>query len=1415
MSEQEKTDGAREKNGVGPMSPYYLHPSDNPGQVFVSELLSDTNYGEWVNDMSNALYAKNKFGFVDGSIPMPAADSADLGHWMRCNAMVKGWLKSSIDKDVRSGVRYAKTAQEIWVDLEERYGKGSAPRLYELRRAVALLRKENQTVPAYYNKLKGLWDEMMTIAPWPKCLCGGCKCDLQRQLVEMKERDQLYDFLMGLDDTFGVVKSQILGTNPTPKLGSAYHLVAEDEQQRQISAVTKPTIEAAAFQVQGTRTYSDQKDRKRDKPKCDHCQKIGHTEEQCYELIGYPSDWKKGGRDRREKNYKSGERRSNPRAAQVSHGSDTGPSMTLDLYDRLMKYLSQEEEQGQTNRQPVANMAGKIVYNRPWIIDSGATDHITCSRELIEEEKGAGNQLPVQIPNGQNLAVKSIGKANLPNGLRINKVLYIPDFKCNLLSVSKLTKENNCVIMFFERGCLIQDSCTRSLIGVGRLCDGLYILDFVGSRQVCLAHQQIEPEVWHQRLGHAPAEKIKQVDLISSSDDKEFGHCDSCLRAKQTMLPFSRSEIKSTSCFDLIHCDIWGGYKVASLSGAHYFLTIVDDYSRATWVYLLAHKSDVGYYLRSFVNMVETQFNKKVKQVRTDNGLEFQSKEMMNFYNEKGIILQTTCPYTPQQNGVVERKHRYILEMARALRFHAGLPLKFWGECVLTAVYIINRLPTRVTGHKTPYELLLGKKPKYDHMRVFGCKAYMHNKRRQDKFDERGKPCIFIGYPMTQKGYRLYDLQSGEIHVSRDVIFLEETYPFQQDVVTQRKMGKIQVNDNAPIYNDHEENSYQIYPPEDTPSAEISDSINECPQQGESGTLIRRSRRAKHAPTHLADYDIELPNSLVHSQSTIPSGTSTVHPLSNYIVNTRFSSSHSAFLAAITLHDEPKSFAEACKHECWREAMKREIAALEANNTWTLESLPPGKKVIDAKWVFKTKFKPNGELALHKARLVARGFTQEEGVDFHETFAPVAKMVTVRTLLAVAAKRGWHVHQLDVNNAFLHGDLNEEVYMRIPPGFAKKGETRVCRLHKSLYGLRQASRNWYHKLSKTLVELGFIQSKADHSLFIYNKGSLSLHALVYVDDVLLAGTDINKMQEVKSHLHEKFSIKDLGNLKYFLGIEVARSPHGFVLSQRKYALDILKEMGMTGCRPSKFPMEQNHRLCIDDNDPPVDEGRYRRLVGRLSYLTVTRPDLVYAVNTLCQFSSSPRQSHMQAAERIVRYLKATLGQGILLNTTNQLQLTSYCDADWGGCQMTRRSCTGYLTMLGGSPVSWRSKRQTVVARSSAEAEYRAMASTVSEIIWLRWLLAELGVHQQTATPLYCDNQAALHIAMNPVFHERTKHVEMDCYFVRERVQSQEIQPLKIRSGAQLADMFTKALGQERLLKLCSKLGTVNLHAPPT
>ena len=422
-------------------------------------------------------------------------------------------------------------------------------------------------------------------------------------------------------------------------------------------------------------------------------------------------------------------------------------------------------------------------------------------------------------------------------------------------------------------------------------------------------------------------------------------------------------------------------------------------------------------------------------------------------------------------------------------------------------------------------------------------------------------------------------------------------------------------------------------------------------------------------------------------------------------------------------------------------------------------------------------------------------------------------MGTVRTLISCAVNFGWPLHQLDVKNAFLHGDLNEEIYMEVPPGFGNSQTARkVCKLKKSLYGLKQSPRAWFDRFRRVVCSMGYTQCNGDHTVFYKHKESQITILAVYVDDIVITGDDSKEIVCLKKKLGEAFEVKDLGLLRYFLGIEIARSSKGIVLSQRKYVLDLLAETGMLGCRPVASPIDKNHRLCAESGDP-VDREAYQRLVGRLIYLCHTRPDISYAVSVVSRYMHDPRTGHMEAVYRILRYLKNSPGRGLWFKPNQHLNVEGYCDADWASSLDDRRSTSGYCIFVGGNLVSWRSKKQEVVARSTAEAEYRAMALSLSEMIWMKGLLAELHVLRSNTVMLHCDNKSAINIANNPVQHDRTKHVEIDRFFIKEKIDCGILKLDYVKSSEQLADCLTKGLGSNECIAICNKLGLIDIFSP--
>ena len=681
---------------------------------------------------------------------------------------------------------------------------------------------------------------------------------------------------------------------------------------------------------------------------------------------------------------------------------------------------------------------------------------------------------------------------------------------------------------------------------------------------------------------------------------------------------------------------------------------------------------------------------------------------------------------------------------------------------------------------------------------------------------------------MGQKGYKVLDLTTYKIKISRDVDFHESHFPFHNKVSSIPSTNlfylpsitsftTLEYQDIPDIFTfpfhstsstendiiDISSTSETSYLQTNISSEPSSPSLNtptitSSHQQVHEQQIppLRRTSRLSKPSAYLADYKCN---------------TVTKH-WCNLVSFAQLHNQHHAYLTTSSIISEPTTYSQAATDPLWNEAMNKELSALQENQTWEVVSLPANKKPIGCKWVYKVKYKADGTIERYKARLVAKGYTQKYGIDFKETFSPVVKMPTIRAVLALAASHQWPIYQLDVNNAFLHGDLHEEVYMNMPPGIPNPHH-KVCKLKKSLYGLKQASRQWYAKLLAELLLQGFQQSKADHSLFIKKSGINIIIATVYVDDILLTGTDALGINDLKKHLDTIFSIKDLGKLSYFIGMEVTYTNQGIILSQKKFTKELLQNCGFDLHTVAATPFPINLKLHSEEGPLCTDAEHYRSIIGKLNFLTNTRPDLSYAVQILSQFMPAPRQPHLQALHHVLRYIHGTVGQGILLNGHNELKLQAFSDADWASCPYSRKSITGYLVLLGGSPISWKSKKQSTVSRSSSESEYRAMASAASEIIWVLRLLSELGVHHLQPVTLHCDSQSAIHIAKNPVFHERTKHIEVDCHFTRDKVLEGLIQLTCLPTKSQVADLFTKALPSPYFKELLAKLGMIsNTHS---
>ncbi|CAJ2668996.1 unnamed protein product [Trifolium pratense] len=914
--------------------------------------------------------------------------------------------------------------------------------------------------------------------------------------------------------------------------------------------------------------------------------------------------------------------------------------------------------------------------------------------------------------------------------------------------------------------------------------------------------------MWHLRLGHPNGQTLKlalklcNISIQNNENDVSL-FCTACCMGKAHRLHSSSSQTTYSHPLELVFSDLWGPAPSTSSLGYHYYISFIDAYSRYTWIYLIKSKSEALTIFKQFKTMAELQFGHSLKSFQSDWGGEFRS--FTKYLTDLGITHRLICPHTHHQNGVVERKHRHIVDLGLTLLSQASLPITYWDHAFLTALHLINRLPSASLNFKIPYTVLFYKNPDYQLLKPFGCACFPLLRPYNDhKFDFRSHECLFVGYSNTHKGYKCLS-PNGRVFISKDVLFNETRFPYNllfpvsatssliPDPIPDIPISKLPIDSHnqtiLPTLTNHSHQSQN----DDTTHPSVSDALSS----------------AQPSPTN----NIVPPDITIHHLTEIP--------VNNSVSPTKLTNTHAMQTRAksgivrpkqnpklLLTSSEPKTVKQALKDPQWYTAMKEEFDALQRNQTWTLVKLPPNRKAIGCKWVFRTKENPDGSINKLKARLVAKGFHQLHGFDFNETFSPVIKPITIRLILALAISYKWPLKQLDINNAFLNGSLDEEVYMVQPQGFETTDSSLVCKLQKALYGLKQAPRQWFDKLATTLIQFGFKASKCDPSLFIYSHNRQVVYLLVYVDDIIITGSSLTLVQHLVTKLDSVFSLKQLGNLDYFLGIEVKHLTDGsLLLTQSKYIKDLLVKTNMIDSNPIATPMMSSCKLSKVGSDSVADPTLYRSVVGSLQYATITRPEISFAVNKVCQFMSAPLESHWTAVKRILRYLKGTSHIGLKLFPTNvhhPLSLKAYCDADWASDPDDRRSTSGAAIFFGPNLVSWWSRKQQVVARSSTEAEYRSLAQATADVLWVQTLLNELTVPFTTPT-IYCDNQSAVLLAHNPVLHSRTKHMEIDVFFVREKVLAKQLTVVHIPGSTQLADVLTKPVSTDKFLSMRSKL----------
>jgi transposase InsO family protein len=1029
-----------------------------------------------------------------------------------------------------------------------------------------------------------------------------------------------------------------------------------------------------------------------------------------------------------------------------------------------------------------------------WVIDSGASRHQCADRQAFSVFKEHSST--TTIGNGTKLDVRGIGKVvvkfsddkDVPHDVTLQNVLFVPDMAANLISVSALFDAGASVI-FSATQCTIKGKSGKIITSAQRR-GNMYVVE-PGEHVAAISTAAVPgSDTWHARFGHVSHKAIElmaqqqMVDGLPIRATKAaISPCSGCARGKLSRDKFPKLSLRRASKpLELVHADLAGPMSVPSWGGARYWVVLIDDATRMIWTEAIAEKSDAVEAYKRFEARATNESGQRIIALRTDNGGEFCSGAFEEHLAKQGTRHELSTPRTPSQNGVAERANRTVGEMVRCMIFHHNVDKRFWAEALAYATTVRNMCPTTAVKDQTPVEAWSHRKPNVTRLRVFGCRALVHvPDERRSKLDAKAQECMFIGVAANAKCWRFWNAATKRTVLSRDAAFFEEepgTRTGSNQVegqleVTQSDEGHSSDNDEEAADHDNEGECDVDAHDEGERNA---DSNNEDAQPE---LELRKSTRRRQPPPDWR----EQPGSQ-HESS-----------------------------ACLSIDGEPETVYEARKlgnHEQWEQAMLEELAAVERNGTWELVDLPQGRKAIGCRWVFKQKRNAAGEVVRHKARIVARGFLQQPGVDFEETFAPVAKLTTIRILFAMVATHGFEVHQVDIVTAYLNGIMREEVYMRQPPGF-DDGSGRVCRLKKALYGLKQAGRAWYEHIDGTLRKMGFKRSSYDHSLYMH-VSFMHTYLALYVDDCVIVSSTVSIVTKIKDGLAKEYEVKDLGEISFILGIRVQRDrKHRKIsMSQDAYISAMLERYGLANGRPASTPVDPNSSFRQAPEDYTCETGTqrlYQQIVGSLMYVMLcTRPDIAFAVGSLARHAANPTAEHMTGAKRVLRYLRGSRDFALTYDGSENRDFVGYSDADWAGDTDTRRSTTGLTVIMAGCAVSWASRLQRTVALSTTEAEYMALAEVAREITWIRALVKDVGYKVDAPTRVNCDNQGTIALVKNPVHHKRTKHIDIRYHFTREKHEAEEISVEYCSTQDMLADILTKGLAKPKFEEIREKLG---------
>lgn len=1024
-------------------------------------------------------------------------------------------------------------------------------------------------------------------------------------------------------------------------------------------------------------------------------------------------------------------------------------------------------------------------------LDSGASEHMCKDINMFGNYSKLKESKQIKIGDGNFITAIGIGTVFVLSfdgeeyiQVQLQSVLHVPDLKINLFSQGKALDKGVYMISDSHSAKFIHRN-TKKIYAIakreGKLFKMLFNLDksrilskSKNENECCIADSNVKGKKknlmwWHERLAHQHFEHVKKLlteNEISWENSADIPFCEACIQGKHHRSPFKESESKSSEICNIIHADLCGPMEVTSIGKSRYMFLLKDDYSHFRQVYFIENKYQVFEKLSEFIFMCENQLNKNIRILRSDNGKEFVNSRVKELLIRHGIEHQTSVAYYPQQNGRAEREMRTVMEAARTMLVAKNLDKKFWAEAANTAVYIINRTGTSTVKGKTPYELWKSKSFDIKNLKFqFGSEVWvLVPKEKRRKLDAKSEKGIFLGYGENTKGFRVYFARTNTVTLQRDLI------------INPNENTSSSIKDENIVFDcfeseksqSLEDNNVKSLTEDNTDAGENDKSSTDSPNLQVNNTGIQLRPRDKiKKPSRYDDFE------------------------TSYV--------------GITDVEEPTTYEEAMKSGSsrrWQQAIDAELKALSDNETWDIVDEPNDCDVIDSKWVFKIKRDNTGKISLFKCRLVAKGF-QQKGLMFEDIYSPVAKLNTLRTLLAISVNFDWVVHQTDVCSAFLHGEIKENVFMYLPEN-CNLPKGKVCKLKKSIYGLKRAPKYWYEKFHDFMSSQNFVRSENDHCLYFKISKTSTMYVLIYVDDTFITGSDPKQVDDFKCEMKRNFKMKDLGPISYYLGISITQnvSEGVITLDQSGYLESVLKRFDMFECISISTPMDSNfdYEGLIKEKLGNADiENRCRKLIGCIMYAMLgSRPDLCNCISILSRYQNYGNNDLLLCLKRVLRYIKGTIDLKLVYRkNVNSETVKGFVDADWGGDSINRKSTTGYCFQVHNCTVTWCSKQQTCVALSSTEAEYIALSQCISEACWLRNLLIELSVRDSKnfVVPIYEDNQSAIRISKSCEQPKRLKHIDVKYHFVQEKVGDGTVSILHIPSGEQIADLLTKPLAK--------------------